>query len=213
MSEEQQVAVEIEPRVEPPFDAPAQPETYGVVKVAAEVLHQLLLLPKHIEVVGASNDLMQYGAISLLLRCKGALPVNRALLRPYYMYDETKDGRRCTCVDHIEWVRMESREYAGLVILPDWLLAPDDQVMPQNLKALYRALLYQSYKDGNDCLFATTRQMLRLAELMSIEGLKSQLGRLQERGFLTWRSEGAGKMRKWYITLTATAGERRAALE
>jgi hypothetical protein len=40
--------------------------------------------------------------------------------------------------------------------------------------------------------------------------VKSMLARLQAREFLTWRTEGIGKGRKWYVTLTPTKGERKA---
>jgi hypothetical protein len=77
--------------------------------------------------------------------------------------------------------------------------------MPHALKPFYCALLYQCYHERTETLVCSTRRMLHLADVLSMEAVKAKLAQLRQRKFLTWHIEGIGRQRRWMITVTAVA--------
>ncbi len=190
-----------------PETTKADAQNMAIIHISTKLLQQMLLLPEEYEIVGASNDLFMSGVLALQVRCADDIPSE--LMAPWYNRVEI-EGRQYVQLDRIEWQQAEVSPYAGLVTFPGWLIAPGDEGMPASLKPLYQHLLYYCYKHFTDSLQINSVQMFRLAGADNLEQVKSMLARLQAREFLTWRTEGIGKGRKWYVTLTPTKGERKA---
>ena len=186
-------------------------ETIGIIWISHKFLQEVLMLSEGYEVIGASSDLMQPETIALQvrIRSKGPLDAHWVILTPRYIRTEI-EGKRYASLDEIEWDPAEARDYNGLVTFPAWLLAPGDEVMPGHLKPFYRNLLYHCYLEKTSALVRTTGQMLKLAETKSLEAVKTYLSRLAAGGWLTWRSEGIARTRKWYVVIAPSEGERRA---
>jgi hypothetical protein len=173
-----------------------------MIQISSTALHDTLALPENYTIVGATCNLLYPQTIGLLVEVSGEEFKSGTIPVPVYQREEI-DGKSYIRLDHMDSWPQPLYPATDLVILPRWLVNPENGRLPRTVKPFYVNLLYRSMEIGREKLELSSKEMQSLAQGLQQEEVKRYLNLLRTKKLVrSWSSEGLPpRVQKWNVEL------------